>query len=415
MMDATVLEEKGSFLLRWMSTLLDWMGLNSSGGGYRSLFAAIVVVAVCVTLWRLLRYVLLKTNKIQDYIDTPLEVIFDKPNLEKIALTISVLIFYIMLPLAFSPSTHLGVVVRKGLDVMIVWMFTSAVNSVVKTLFSLVYLKRKTKGTPLKGFMQVVQIVVWMVGIIFIIGILIDKSPAKLFTGLGASLAVVSFVFKDAILNLVSGILLSSDKMMKVGDWIEMPSAGIDGTVIDMTLNTVKVRGWDNTISNVSPYTLTTGTFKNWEGMFSSGGRRIARFVEIDINTVKFCSEELLQRIAKVELMADHIASLPEPRTQVSNLELLRVYIERYMEAQPWLNKDMLHMARHLQSSDTGVPLQVYAFTNTTVWVEYERIQASLFEHIMAIAPLFDIRIFQRPSGNDLEKRATIEDIERIV
>ena len=194
MMDATVLEEKGSFLLRWMSTLLDWMGLNSSDGGYRSLFAAIVVVAVCVTLWRLLRYVLLKTNKIQDYIDTPLEVIFDKPNLEKIALTISVLIFYIMLPLAFSPSTHLGVVVRKGLDVMIVWMFTSAVNSVVKTLFSLVYLKRKTKGTPLKGFMQVVQIVVWMVGIIFIIGILIDQSPAKLFTGLGASLAVVSCI-----------------------------------------------------------------------------------------------------------------------------------------------------------------------------------------------------------------------------
>lgn len=415
MVAENILEDKGSFLLRWMSTLLDWLGLNSSEGGYRSLFAAIVVVASCVLVWRLLRYILLRANKIQDYIDTPLEVIFDKPNLEKIALTISVLIFYMMMPLAFDPATPLGVAVRKGLDVMIVWMFASAVNSVVKTIFSLIYLKRKTTGAPLKGFMQVVQIVVWIVGIIFIIGILIDKSPTKLFTGLGASLAVVSFVFKDAILNLVSGILLSSDKMMKVGDWIEMPSAGIDGTVIDMTLNTVKVRGWDNTISNVSPYTLTTGTFKNWEGMFSSGGRRIARFVEIDINTVKFCSEELLQRISKVELMADHIASLPEPRIQVSNLELLRVYIERYMEVQPWLNRDMLHMVRHLQSSDTGVPLQVYAFTNTTVWVEYERIQASLFEHIMAIAPLFDIRIFQRPSGNDLEKRATVEEIEKIV
>ena len=194
MVAENVLEEKGSFLLRWMSTLLDWLGLNSSEGGYRSLFAAIVVVASCVLVWRLLRYILLRANKIQDYIDTPLEVIFDKPNLEKIALTISVLIFYMMMPLAFDPATHLGVAVRKGLDVMIVWMFVSAVNSVVKTIFSLIYLKRKTTGAPLKGFMQVVQIVVWIVGVIFIIGILIDKSPTKLFTGLGASLAVLSFV-----------------------------------------------------------------------------------------------------------------------------------------------------------------------------------------------------------------------------
>ena len=398
-----------------MKQLLQWLGLNSADGGYKSLFATIIVVVVCLLIWRLLNYVLLRANKIQDYIDTPLEVIFDVPNLKKIALTISVIIFYMMLPLAFDPESTVGIMVRKGLDVMLVWMFTSAINSVVRTVFSLIYLKRKTTGAPLKGFMQVIQIVVWVVAIIFIVSIVIDKSPAKLFTGLGASLAVLSFVFKDTILNLVSGILLSSDKMVKVGDWIEMPSAGIDGTVVDMTLNTVKVRGWDNTISNVSPYTLTTGTFKNWEGMVESGGRRIARFVEIDINTVKFCSEELLDRVSKLELMTDYVTSLPEPRLQVSNLELMRVYIERYLDAQPWINKNMTRMVRHLQSSDTGVPLQVYAFTATTVWVEYERLQASLFEHIMAIAPVFDIRIFQRPSGGDLEKRASVEEIEKIV
>lgn len=409
-----MIKEK-TFLLEWMKQLLQWLGLNSADGGYKSLFATIIVVVVCLLIWRLLNYVLLRANKIQDYIDTPLEVIFDVPNLKKIALTISVIIFYMMLPLAFDPESTVGILVRKGLDVMLVWMFTSAINSVVRTVFSLIYLKRKTTGAPLKGFMQVIQIVVWVVAIIFIISIVIDKSPAKLFTGLGASLAVLSFVFKDTILNLVSGILLSSDKMVKVGDWIEMPSAGIDGTVVDMTLNTVKVRGWDNTISNVSPYTLTTGTFKNWEGMVESGGRRIARFVEIDINTVKFCSEELLDRVSKLELMTDYVTSLPEPRLQVSNLELMRVYIERYLEAQPWINKNMTRMVRHLQSSDTGVPLQVYAFTATTVWVEYERLQASLFEHIMAIAPVFDIRIFQRPSGGDLEKRASVEEIEKIV
>lgn len=405
-----MMKEK-TFLLDWMSTLLDWLGLNSADGGYKSLFATLVVLVCCFVVWWLLRYLLLRAHRLGRYVDSRLEVIFDRANLNKIALMAAVFMFYILLPLAFDPASSVGIFVRKALDVLIVWMLASFANSVVRTVFMLIYHKRKTKDAPLKGFMQVIQIVVWVVAAIVIIAILINKSPTKLFTGLGASLAVLSFVFKDTILNLVSGILLSSDKMVKVGDWIEMPSAGIDGTVIDMTLNTVKVRGWDNTISNVSPYTLTSGTFKNWQGMFSSGGRRIARYVEIDINTVKFCTEELLERVGKLEVMREYINSLPEPRLQTTNLELLRVYIERYMEAQPWLNREMLHMVRQLQSSDTGVPLQVYAFTATTIWVEYERIQAALFEHIMAIVPLFEIKIFQRPSGGDLDKRATIEDI----
>lgn len=405
-----MMKEK-TFLLDWMSTLLDWLGLNSADGGYKALFATLVVLVCCFVVWWLLRYLLLRAHRLGRYVDSRLEVIFDRANLNKIALMAAVFMFYILLPLAFDPASSVGIFVRKALDVLIVWMLASFANSVVRTVFMLIYHKRKTKDAPLKGFMQVIQIVVWVVAAIVIIAILINKSPTKLFTGLGASLAVLSFVFKDTILNLVSGILLSSDKMVKVGDWIEMPSAGIDGTVIDMTLNTVKVRGWDNTISNVSPYTLTSGTFKNWQGMFSSGGRRIARYVEIDINTVKFCTEELLERVGKLEVMREYIDSLPEPRLQTTNLELLRVYIERYMEAQPWLNREMLHMVRQLQSSDTGVPLQVYAFTATTVWVEYERIQAALFEHIMAIVPLFEIKIFQRPSGGDLDKRATIEDI----
>lgn len=407
--------DKG-FFLRWMTDLLNWLGLNSADGGFKSLAAALVVMVCCALVWWLVRFVLLRTVRLKEKISAPyIHLIFDSKNLKKIALTVSVLLFYILLPLAFDPATDLGRIVKKGLDIVLVWMFTSVLNSAVRTIFEIIYKKRQSTGQPLKGFMQVIQIVLWCVAIIVIISILINKSPTKLFTGLGASLAVLSFVFKDTILNLVSGILLSSDKMIKVGDWIEMPSAGIDGVVIDMTLNTIKVRGWDNTISNVSPYTLTSGTFKNWQGMFASGGRRIARYVEIDINTVKFCTEELLERIAKVELMAEVVANLPLPRNQNSNLELFRLYIERYIEQQPWLNKDMIHMVRHLQSSDTGVPLQIYAFTSTTVWVEYERIQAALFEHIMAIAPLFDIKIFQRPSGGDLEKKATIEEIEAIV
>ena len=399
-----------------MTDLLEWLGLNSSDGGFKSLAASLVVIVCCLLVWWIVRFVLLRTVRLKEKISAPYaHLIFDADNLKKIALTVAVIMFYILLPLAFDTASDLGRLVKKCLDIILVWMFTSVINAAVRTIFEIVYKKRKSTGQPLKGFMQVIQIILWLFAAIIIISILIGKSPVKLLTGLGASFAVLSFVFKDAILNLVSGILLSGDKMIKVGDWIEMPSAGIDGVVIDMTLNTVKVRGWDNTISNVSPYTLTSGTFKNWQGMVASGGRRIARYVEVDINTVKFCSAELLERIGKVELMSSVVATLPEPRIQTSNLELFRIYIDRYIAAQPWLNRDMTHMVRHLQSSDTGVPLQVYAFTNTTVWVEYERIQAALFEHIMSIAPLFDIKIFQRPSGGDLEKKATIEDIEAIV
>ena len=399
-----------------MTDLLGWLGLNSSDGGFKSLAAALVVIVCCLLVWWIVRFVLLRTIRLKEKISAPYaHLIFDADNLKKIALTVAVIMFYILLPLAFDPTSDLSRLVKKCLDIILVWMFTSVINAAVRTIFEIVYKKRKSTGQPLKGFMQVIQIILWLFAAIIIISILIGKSPVKLLTGLGASFAVLSFVFKDAILNLVSGILLSGDKMIKVGDWIEMPSAGIDGVVIDMTLNTVKVRGWDNTISNVSPYTLTSGTFKNWQGMVASGGRRIARYVEVDINTVKFCSTELLERIGKVELMSSVVATLPVPRIQTSNLELFRIYIDRYIDAQPWLNRDMTHMVRHLQSSDTGVPLQVYAFTNTTVWVEYERIQAALFEHIMSIAPLFDIKIFQRPSGGDLEKKATVEEIEAIL
>ena len=402
-----------SFLLRWMADLLALVGLDSTDGGYKSLLASLVVVICCLVLWWALRKALMRLTKLTNRIPGKLDdVILTPSNVKKIAMGVTMIVFYILLPLAFDPTSEIGRIVKTTLDIALVWMFTVAINAVVKTVFAVVGNHKKTI-VPLKGIMQVIQIIVWGVAIILIISIIIHKSPMKLFTGLGASLAVLSFVFKDSILNLVSGLLLSGDKIVKVGDWIEMPSAGIDGTVIDMTLNTVKVRGWDNTISNVSPYTLTSGTFKNWHGMFASGGRRIARYVEIDINTVKFCSPELLERIAKLPLMTDYVVSLPEPRTQQTNLGLFRKYIILYLEKQPWLNRQMTYMVRHLQSSDTGVPLQIYAFSKDTAWVDYEGIQAALFEHIMAVAPLFDIKIFQRPSGADLDKRGIVELIDQ--
>lgn len=391
-----------SFLLRWMADLLNLMGLDSTDGGYKSLLATLIIALSCLLLWWIVRGVLMRATKLTDKIPGKIDdAILTPQNVKKIALAVALIMLYTLLPLAFDSASEIGRIVKTALDLVLVVMFSLAINTVVKTIFSTLHHKHHTSGAPFKGIMQVIQIIVWVIAIILIISIIIHKSPSKLFTGLGASLAVLSFVFKDSILNLVSGLLISGDKIVKVGDWIEMPSAGIDGVVIDMTLNTIKVRGWDNTISNVTPYTLTSGTFKNWQGMTASGGRRIARNIDIDINTIKFCSAELLEQVGNLELMREYVAELPEPRSQQTNLGLFRKYILLYLESQPWLNRQMVYMVRHLQPSDTGLPLQVYAFSNNTAWVEYEGIQAGLFEHLMAIAPLFELRIFQRPSGAD--------------
>ncbi len=393
------------FLLKWMSALLDWLGINSADGGHKSVAASLVVILTCVAFWRLLRYVLLRISSTRHDEQSELRLIFGHANIRKIALTVAVIVFYMLLPLAFPSGSKAGQIVKRMLDIILVWMFTGVASAIVRTVFELVYQKCRTKDKPLKGFMQVLQIIVWCVGIIVIAGIAVGKSPTRLLTGFGASLAVLSFVFKDTILNLVSGILLSTDKMVSVGDWIEMPTYEIDGTVIDMTLNTIKVRNWDNTVSTVTPYALTSGSFRNWQSMVRSGGRRIARSVNIDVESVKFCSDELLQKIAAVDSMSDCAsAEFRAKQPRPTNLELFRTYILRHIRRQEWLNSSMMLMVRHLQGTDTGMPLQIYAFTNTTAWVEYENIQSALFEHLVAIAPVFDIHIFQRPSGGDIEK-----------
>lgn len=403
--------EQDNFLLRLMSSVLEWLGLDSGSGGYESLAATLIVLLFCLCFWRLLRLILVRSTRLKGHFRSErTQMVFDEKNMKKIAISVSIVAFYLLLPLAFHADSELGHFVKKALDLILIWMLTALANTVLKTVFEVVRGRTNTGASPLKGIMQVIQIVIWCIGIIIMISVLVGKSPSKLLTGLGASLAILSFVFKDTILNFVSGILLINDKMLKVGDWIEVPSSGIDGEIIDLGLNVVKVRNWDNTVSTTTPYALTQGTFKNWQSMIASGGRRIARSVDIDINSIKFASPDLLSRVATtVEPMKDYAPKEGKTVPQaVTNMELFRVYIKRYIDAQPWVNTSMTRMVRELQPSDMGAPLQVYVFTNTTVWVEYERIQAELFEHIMAIAPLFDIRIFQRPSGSDVEKHTDV-------
>ncbi|HKJ40696.1 MAG TPA: mechanosensitive ion channel domain-containing protein [Sunxiuqinia sp.] len=272
---------------------------------------------------------------------------------------------------------------------------------------------------PIKGYIQLVQILIICVGVIFAISVLIEKSPLYLVTGLGAVAAVLLLVFKDTILSLVASIQLSANKMLKPGDWIAMPSHNADGTVIDISLNTVKVQNWDKTISTIPTYDLVSGSFVNWIGMEQSGGRRIKRSINIDMKSVRFCDKALMEKLSHFYLLkdylderekeiADHNKKLNVQEGDIfngrrqTNLGIFRRYLENYLHQHPMINQNMTFLIRHLQPSEKGLPLEFYVFSTNQEWGKYEAIQADIMDHILAILPEFELRVFQNPSGHDL-------------
>ena len=228
---------------------------------------------------------------------------------------------------------------------------------------------------------------------IIAISILIDKSPATLFAGLGASAAVLMLVFKDSILGFVAGVQLSANEMLRIGDWIALPNGSANGIVKEITLNTVKIQNWDNTISTIPPYTLVNGSFQNWRGMQESGGRRVDKSIYLDMTTLKFCTPEMLDTIRKeVPLMADYQPAEGEVPT---NAQLYRIYIERYLCSLPVVNQDLDLIISQKEMTTYGVPIQVYFFSRNKVWKEYERIQSDIFDHLLVMVQKFDLKLYQ--------------------
>ena len=245
----------------------------------------------------------------------------------------------------------------------------------------------------MKGFIQVLQVLVFFVGGIVIIAILVNKSPATLFAGLGASAAILMLVFKDSILGFVAGIQLSAHDMLRPGDWITMPSANANGIVQEITLNTVKVQNFDNTISTIPPYNLVNSSFQNWRGMVESGGRRVMKSIYLDLNTIKFCTPEMLDTFRKeIPLLADY---QPDKDVVPTNSQVFRVYVERYLTSLPVVNQDLDLIISQLQSTEYGVPVQIYFFSRNKIWKEYERIQSDIFDHFFAMIPKFELKVYQ--------------------
>lgn len=303
------------------------------------------------------------------------------------------ILVYFLLPLAFVRGKEILDFSQKICAVYIIAAILFTINGLLLVMLDVYNAKDKQKSRPMKGFVQVLQVLLFFIGGIIIIAVLLDKSPMTLFAGLGASAAVLMLVFKDSILGFVAGVQLSANDMLRIGDWISLPNDTANGTVEEITLNTVKIRNWDNTISTVPPYTLVNNSFQNWRGMQESGGRRVNKNIYLDMTTLKFCTPDMLDVIRKdVPLMADYQSAEGEVPT---NAQLYRIYIERYLRSLPVVNQDLDLIISQKEPTTYGVPVQVYFFSRNKVWKEYERIQSDIFDHLLVMVGKFDLKLYQ--------------------
>ena len=298
-------------------------------------------------------------------------------------------------------------------------LFVNAMLNSLNDIYNITFSFSKEK--PLAGFVQLVKIFVYFSALMALVAILFDKQLWTLFKGLGAAAAVLMLVFKDSLLGFVAGIQIMMNDMVKIDDWIEMRSRGADGSVIEINLTTVKVQNWDKTISMIPTYALITESFVNWRGMEQGNGRRIKRAINIDMTSVRFCDHNMLEEFKKFVLIRDYVSQKqleietfnqtlnvsPEDHyngRRQTNLGVFRNYLEAYLRNNPLVNLDMPFIVRHLQPTETGIPLEVYVFCKDKAWANYEGVQADIFDHILAVMPLFGLRVFQNPSGNDLRQ-----------
>ena len=284
------------------------------------------------------------------------------------------------------------------------------------------YRRRPKAGLkPIKGYVQILKIVIYAIAAILIIAALIDRSPLILLSGLGAMAAVLILVFQDTLLSLVAGVQISSTDMVRVGDWIEMPSLDADGDVTEISLYTVRVQNWDKTISNIPIRKLVTESFKNWRGMTESGGRRIKRSIHLDQTSIRFLTAAEIRKLRKFRLLESYLAQKEDDLKEwnarlgekgktsantrrLTNVGTFRAYVEAYLRNHPRIHQGMTLLVRQLQPGREGLPIELYCFTNTTAWGEYEAIQSDIFDHMIALLPEFGLRVFQDPTGSDLNQ-----------
>lgn len=417
----------GHSLVQRVNEWLLSLGMNEAGADVMDSFILLLlIVGVAFLLNWVCRRIILRTvsKLVQRTKATWDDIVFNDKVMTNFSRMVAPVLLYVALPFTFPD--YVGTLWLDFLGrfclIYILVSFLRFLSALFSAFYQVYSGREKYRDKPLKGLLQTAQVILFFIGAIIIVGILINRSPLVLLTGLGASAAVLMLVFKDSIMGFVSGIQLSANDMLKVGDWITMPKYGADGTVIEVTLNTVKVRNFDKTITTIPPYLLISDSFQNWRGMQESGGRRVKRSINIDMNSVCFCTPDMLEKYRRIQLLKEYVESteqrlasyneaheidnsvLVNGRRQ-TNLGVFRAYLTSYLKSLPEVNHDLTCMVRQLQPTADGIPLELYFFSSTTVWVDYEGIQADVFDHVLAIIPEFGLRVFQRPSGADFHQK----------
>lgn len=417
-------------LLSWIKQLLTSLGIDPHvveqlDGLIYLVLILIIAFAVGKAVQRLILYFITRLRK---YKDLPiLDVLIERKIITKASRIIPPLLIIALLPFAFNDDPRFLAIAQKITWIYFIVVLLISVNTMLSAFGETVIRKNQAlRDRPMKGVIQIVQVFFIFMAAIVIISVLVDKSPTNLITGLGAFAAVLMLIFKDSILGFVAGVLLAENDMIHIGDWIEMPSNGVNGIVIDITLNTVKVQNFDNTIVTIPPYSLISDSFTNWRGMMESGGRRIMRSYTVETVNVQAATSEFLEEMKKFDILRDYIeqkqkeqaegkvANTDNPAGLVNgtietNLGLFRAYMTLYLKHHPFINQNLLLMVRTLPPNDNGIPLQVYCFSANKNWPSYESIQSEIMEHFVSVLPEFGLYAYQNASSRDAINSAIIE------
>ena len=375
----------------------------------------ILAVLSLVAFWITEKIIIKLLTKMLQKTSTQMDDILIKRNVfKRLTYVVPALIFY---NFAYAAPQFTIMIQRTSLTLMAI-SGLMVINSFLNALNDIYKKTKYHERLDINSYLQITKLIINILGSVVIVGIIINKDTTLLLSGLGAMTAVVMLIFKDTILSLVASVQISSNDLFKVGDWVEAPQFGADGDVVDIGLHTVKIQNWDKTISVIPTHKLIDSTFKNWRGMSESGGRRIKRSLFIDINSISLCSPETLEKYKKFELISEYIDRKQKELSEhnqtnnidtselingrrLTNIGTFRAYIEAYLKNNSLIHKEMTFLIRQLDPTEKGLPMQIYVFSNDIDWVRYEGIQSSIFDHLLAVVPVFGLRIFQNPTGKD--------------
>ena len=398
-----------------MQNLLNYI-LSISNDQLHMVYLTVIIISFL--LYLVTRYIILKSishffKKTSTKLD---DVLIEKGVLNRLSYLIPLIFIYNLKELL-----AMYVIVDRVIITLITLIFISSINAFINALSDIYSKSKYSNRLNIKSYIQVIKLFINIFGIIIIIALLTGKSPIYFLSGIGALTAVLMLIFKDTILSLVSSIQISSNDLFKIGDWIEAPQFGADGDVIDIALHSVKIQNWDKTISIIPTHKLTDSSFKNWRGMSDSGGRRIKRSIKIDMNSIKFCDNSMVERFKKFKVISDYINQKQSEINKhniennineeglingrsLTNIGTFRAYIEGYLRNHANIHNEMTFLVRQLAPESDGLPIEIYVFSSDTNWVNYEAIQSNIFDHLLAVLSEFDLKVFQNPTGDDFRK-----------